>query len=174
MIKSYLDYKEYIKADYLANKLNRNGAIVSITWKYLLCLRRLELYTNTGSTIRKYLFRILLRHYSIKTGITIPVNTFGKGLYIPHYGCIVVNGSARFGENCVVQCGVNISEDVSGGDNIYLGAGCKLVIGVRIADYVIIGANAVVTKSIEESNTVWGGIPATKISSNGFKDREIV
>ncbi|WP_170275564.1 hypothetical protein [Lactococcus lactis] len=35
-----------------------------------------------------------------------------------------------------------------------------------IADHVTIGAGAVVVKSIEESYTTWGGVPATKISNN--------
>ena len=112
MITSYKDYKEYIEADFIANKLNRIGSLFSPTWKYLRCLRKLELYSNTNAIIRKQIYRILLLHHGLKTGITIPINTFGKGLYIPHYGCIVVNGSARFGDNCVIQCGVNISENV--------------------------------------------------------------
>lgn len=43
--------------------------------------------------------------------------------------------------------------------------------GVRIADYVIVAANAVLHDSIEEENVVVGGIPAKKISNNGNKDR---
>ena len=37
---------------------------------------------------------------------------------------------------------------------IYLGAGAKLLIGVHLADNIIVGANAVVTKSFEENNIV--------------------
>ena len=108
-----------------------------------------------------------MTHYSVKTGITIGPNSFGKGLYLPHYGYIVVNSSARFGDNCVVQCGVNVSESVVGGDNIYLGTGSKLMIGVNIKTGTIVGANAVVTKSFDEENIVVAGIPAKKISNNG-------
>lgn len=55
---------------------------------------------------------------SERLGITIGPNSFGKGLYMPHYGSIVVNGTARFGDYCIVQNGVNISESVvcGGGD----------------------------------------------------------
>ena len=47
---------------------------------------------------------------------------------------------------------------------IYLGAGSKLLIGVNLADNIIVGANAVVTKSFNEPNIVLAGIPARKIS----------
>lgn len=115
-----------------------------------------------------FIYRILLSRISLKTGITIPINTFDEGLYIPHYGYIVVNGTARFGDSCQIQCGVNISEKSCGGRHIYFGAGAKIMENIYIADDVIIGANAVVTHNIEEPNTVWAGVPAKKISNNGF------
>lgn len=52
---------------------------------------------------------------------------------------------------------------------IYLGAGSKLLIGVNLADNIIVGANAVVTKSFNEPNIVLAGIPARKISEKGMK-----
>ena len=55
------------------------------------------------------------------------------------------------------------------GGGIYLGAGAKLLIGVHLADNIIVGANAVVTKSFEENNIVIAGIPAKKISNKGTK-----
>ena len=52
---------------------------------------------------------------------------------------------------------------------IYLGAGSKLLIGVNLADNIIVGANAVVTKSFNEHNIVLAGIPARKINEKGMK-----
>ena len=52
---------------------------------------------------------------------------------------------------------------------IYLGAGSKLLIGVNLADNIIVGANAVVTKSFNEPNIVLAGIPARKIYEKGMK-----
>ena len=43
---------------------------------------------------------------------------------------------------------------------------------VTIADDVIIGANAVVTKDILEPNVVVAGVPAKIISRDGFKNRQ--
>ena len=176
MISCKADYKVYLKADRKANRLNSKFSMLkSIQWKYLKRLRFSEYVINCisdkygllGGVIKAFaMYR--LRQISVKTGITIPPNTFGKGLYIPHYGCIVVNGSARFGDNCIVQCGVNVSEGVQCGDNIYLGAGAKLLINVRLQSGTIVGANAVVNKSFEESNIVLAGIPAKIVSNKGM------
>ena len=179
MILSRKDLYDYLEADRKANHIN--GFIREMTfptWRYLRCLRHCEYYLNR----RNGLFnKIMCKYYqykllslSVKTGITLPPNTFGKGLYLPHYGSIVVNATARFGDNCVLQNGINISAKAGGGNNIYIGAGAKIMIGVRIADYVIIGANAVLTKSVDKENVVVAGIPAKIISQNGFKDRKEV
>ena len=116
-------------------------------------------------------YRYLLYKTSEKSGIQIPINTFKKGLDLPHHGTIVVNETARFGENCVVQAGVNVSAGVKGGNHIYLAAGAKIMKDITIADDVIVGANAVVTKDILESNVVVAGIPAKIISRDGFRNR---
>ena len=55
------------------------------------------------------------------------------------------------------------------GDNIFLGSGCKIIGEVSVADNVAVGANAVVTKNIEEPNTTWAGVPAKMISNHGSK-----
>ena len=45
------------------------------------------------------------------------------------------------------------------GDNVYVGAGAKVLVDVKIGDNVIIGANAVVITDIPD-NAVAVGIPA--------------
>lgn len=47
-------------------------------------------------------------------------------------------------------------------DNVWIGAGCKLLYGVTIGTGSIIAAGSVVNKSIE-SNSIAGGLPATII-----------
>ena len=176
MIDSVEAYRDYLRADAIANKVrSRSDLLFSPTWRYIKILRWNEYLVNClpknmmifGRILCKYAnFR--LRRISVRTGISIPINTFGKGLYLPHYGCIVVNSSARFGDYCIIQCGVNVSENVVCGDHIYLGAGAKLLIGVKLESGTIVGANAVVTKSFTESNIVIAGIPANVISRNGM------
>ena len=62
-------------------------------------------------------------------GFSIPINVFGPGLRINHYGLIVVNPKARVGAFCDIHQGVNIGEgfgkdDVPEiGDRVYIGLG---------------------------------------------------
>jgi serine O-acetyltransferase len=178
MIKSKQDYLEYLNTDMIVNHVEKfSTRITSYRWKYIKSMRKVEYLTNCKSNnivgkIRLKIARYFLKRISVLTGISIPPNTFGKGLFIPHYGSIVVNGSARFGDYCIIQNGVNVSEGVIGGDYLFLGAGCKILIGVNIPNYCIVGANAVVTKSVEEENVVLGGIPAKIISRKGTKNRD--
>jgi maltose O-acetyltransferase len=54
-------------------------------------------------------------------------------------------------------------EDIIIGNDVWLCAGCIITSGVKIADGVVVGANAVVTKSVEEENVIVGGVPANII-----------
>ena len=185
MIQSKADYREYLTADRIANhapKRYKYNLLCRIeggyNYLYLKYLRKVEYVLNckkgVWAKIELKLLNIRLKKLSVMTGLSIPPNTFGKGLYIPHWGSIVINGSAHFGDYCVVQSGVNVSESVKGGNHLYLAAGAKILIGVTIADDVIIAANAVVNKDVTEPNIVVGGIPAKKISDKGFKNRDKV
>jgi serine O-acetyltransferase len=182
MIKTKSDLKEYLKADAEVNGMRSFfKRYTSVQWQYIKRLRYTAYYINRKSFLPPPLSKLLvyysryrLQRLGLKTGYTIGPNTFGKGLLIPHTGTIVVNGTARYGSYCVLQCGVNISENAKGGDHIYFGTGSKIMRDTYIADDVIIGANAVVTKDVITPNIVVGGIPACKISDNGYKGRTIV
>lgn len=51
---------------------------------------------------------LIHKHLSYKLGFTLYKNQFGPGLYIMHYGTIVVNPKCRIGDNCNINAGVNI------------------------------------------------------------------
>ena len=173
MITNKQELKEYLRVDAKANKFDEGILpLFKIQRKYLRRLRKTEYLMNCKPRSLRTLFsRFLLNNLGTKTGWTIPPNVFGKGLYVPHYGTIIVNHTSRFGDNCVLQCGINISEGASGGNRLYFAAGSKVMKNVYIADGVIIGANAVVTKSVLEPDVVVAGIPAKIISKNGFLSR---
>ena len=103
-------------------------------------------------------------------GYSIPLNVFDAGLIIVHRGTIVVAKNTRAGKNCRIHEGVTIgatngsNEAATLGNNVFIGAGAKIIGAIEIADDVAIGANAVVVRSISEPGTTWGGIPAEKIS----------
>lgn len=173
MINSRSALKEYLFEDKKANKVCRFIESRRYTWQFIVRLRKYEYYYNCRrNSIQYYIAKLAYSRISVKTGISIGPNCFGKGLYLPHYGSIICNSNSRFGDYCVVQCGVNISEGCTGGHHLYFSAGAKILKNINIPDYCIIGANAVLTRSIETENSVYAGIPAKKISDNGMKTRK--
>lgn len=100
---------------------------------------------------------------SYKLGYTIFANNFGPGLYLGHYGTIVVNKAVRIGANCTMNVCVNIGMGGSViGDNVYFGPGVKIIKPVKIGNNVKLGANCVVIKDIPDDSIV-AGIPARVI-----------
>lgn len=173
MIKNKSDLIEYLNEDKrIMNTNRRKPSLHQVCWKYLILLRKAEYYTNVncvcGGGVLKKWYQFRLNALSIKTGIYIPLNTFGKGLALPHYGTIIVNESARFGDYCVIQAGVNVSANVHGGSYVYLAPGAKINENLTIADHVIVGSNCVVTHSVEYEGCTVAGVPAKKISDKGF------
>ncbi|MBU5487108.1 serine O-acetyltransferase [Clostridium sp. MSJ-8] len=118
-------------------------------------------------------FRLNLRRLSIKLGIQIPYYTdIDEGFMIFHYNCIVINGDAEIGKNFTIRHGVTVG-DVNGktpiiGDNVTIGAGAKVIGGIKVGNNVVIGANAVVNKDVPD-NCVVAGVPAKVIKVNNKK-----
>ena len=147
-------------------------------WKFQIALRRTEYYHNLYRVSKKQYILLYAWHWfwyhklSVKLGFSIPLNVFGPGLSIAHYGTIVVSNAAKVGKNCRLQEGVNIGATNGSekapqiGDNVFIGTGAKIIGDICIADDVAIGANAVVVKSITEKGVTYAGVPAKKISAN--------
>ena len=177
MIQSKQDLRKYLEQDKIAlgNKAKkRPNPLGDDVWRFQILMRKTEYHVNCAKNpVEKaiavwYRFRFLRR--SVKLGLSIPLNVAGPGFSIAHYGALVINSKARIGENCRIHAMVVIgakSGDPKApviGNNVYIGSGAKIIGNIHIADNVAIGANAVVTKSIEEPGTTWGGVPARKIS----------
>lgn len=179
MITNKKEYCEYLQQDQLAlgrQKDRRPRFFGDEIWKLERLLRRAEYTKNCkkgpiGIVLGKY-YGYRFHRLSVRLGMTLPINVFGPGLAIPHYGTIVVHANAKIGSNCRLQEGVTIGaangshEAAVIGNNCYFGSGAKVIGAVRIADDVAVGANAVVTRDISEQGTTWAGIPAHKISDN--------
>ena len=101
-----------------------------------------------------------------KNNAAIPLQTRIEGkLNLPHgLNGILISEGAVIGRNCTVYqqvtIGSNTLKDSKGagapviGDNVYIGAGAKIIGGVRIGDNVRIGANCVVVEDIPSNCTV--------------------
>lgn len=156
------------------------GAPKHIRSKELLfvsALRHVEYYsTQTG--IRKlggYYWKVIYKLLSNVCNVMIPPNVFGKGLLIAHLQNIVISANCSVGEYCCIfhstTMGISVGSD-DHGECPKIGNGCTICTGagifgnVWIADGVTVAANAVVVKTVTESNAVVGGIPARVISKD--------
>jgi serine O-acetyltransferase len=102
------------------------------------------------------------------TGIHIQRESdIGPGLVIHNFSNIMVLAK-RIGHSCTVNQGVTVGS-VRGtgwpviGNNVYLGAGCKVMGGVTIGDNVVVSANSLVVTDVPTNCTVMG-VPARIIS----------
>lgn len=97
---------------------------------------------------------------------------FGPGFVIVHSFGIVINSSVKAGRNLVIEHGVTIGAEKGKspvlGDNIFIGAGAKIIGAVTIGSDAKIGANAVVTKDVPAGATMVG-IPARVVRIYGKK-----
>jgi len=179
----FKEFKTYIDSD-LYRYYGRLGLptflkayLKEAGFKYTFWMRFAEYLHQKPLT--RYTLYILAKywHYRLgyKFGISIPIGTdIGPGLYIGHFGTIVLNGGVELGSNCNLSQGVTIGQSNRGkysgvptiGSGVYFGPGSKIVGNINIGDNAVIGANAVVITNIE-NNGVYGGIPAIKISNNG-------
>jgi serine O-acetyltransferase len=113
----------------------------------------------------------------IITGIDLPHKAeIGKGLFINHFGGIIISPEAKIGEYCNLSNDITIGfggrSDNQGcptlGDRVFIGPGARIFGRIIIGNDVAIGANAVVTKDLPD-NAVAVGVPAQIISYNSSK-----
>ena len=168
MITNKAELKHYLAQDQAALKceLKKHPRLFGDEiWKFEIALRKTEYYLNVyGIHFPLYkLSKARFMYLSLKLGFSIPLNVFGPGLSIAHYGTIVVNNLAKVGSNCRLHVDTLIGGRIAGapvlGDNCYIGTGAKIFGNITIGNNVKIGANAVVNKSFPDNVTIVG-VPA--------------
>ena len=99
----------------------------------------------------------------------------GRGIFFAHpVGCTI--GASKIGDNVTVFQGVGLGALHADqaftpelrcviGDNVILGAGCKVLGPYHIGSNVTVGANSVVMQSVPANQTVFG-VPARVVPSS--------
>lgn len=67
---------------------------------------------------------------------------------------------------------INKPQDVTLGEHIWLGESVSILKGVSLNDNVVVATHSVVTKPIEDSNIIIGGVPAKIVKKDIGWDRE--
>ena len=114
--------------------------------------------------LRKY---ARLRHlvWTVLTGSDIdPHMRFGNNLKLPHPTGVVIHQDAVIGNNCMIMQQVTIGRTADEGvptigNDVYIGAGAKILGKVSVGDGARIGAQAVVMSDVPAHCTAVG-IPA--------------
>lgn len=139
--------------------------------KYMFALRYTEYCIDRISFVHNPFLKVYyqiktfywlsrLRKLSYITQFQIPPFTVGKGLVIWHWGTIIINPNARIGENCTLNPMVVIGHKNPGegapkiGNNVFIGAGSKIIGDIHIGNNVIIGQNVVITNDIPDNTIV--------------------
>lgn len=171
-LKRYPNYGRYRIYNILLMSEN------AVLRRHQILLRKTEYHINSGHRFLSRIYRMRLELFQMKWRIHIPPNVFGRGLRVMHVGEMHINGRARAGENCTVHAHTSLAAagfndgvpTIGNGVVLFMGA---IVAGdIHIADNVVIGANSVVSRSVEEENVTVAGNPAKIVSHKGRVEME--
>lgn len=112
--------------------------------------------TKLKNYIRRTIYYSYFEHYSAYIGIN---SVFKDNIIFPHeFNGIFISENAVIGNNVVIFQQVtigsnNLSDSIRRGsptigDNVYIGAGAKIIGKITIGNNVRIGANCIVTKDV--------------------------
>lgn len=180
--KDLYEYLDYEKKLYLEDSINkRMRQYISknyniYLWKYVKELRKTEYYFNCTHGLKKIIMYTYHRRrkasLGFKLGIQMYINNFEKGLKIAHPFSIIINKSAKIGENCTLRGNNCIGNDGFSndnvpilGNNVNIGWGTIIYGNINIGNNCIIGANSTVNKSFPD-NSIIVGCPAKKIEKS--------
>ena len=129
--------------------------------------------------------RMISQFSRFLTGIEIhPKDKIGKNLFIDHGMGVVIGETSEIGDNVTIYHAVTlggISPSINSDnqrntkrhptlmDNVVVGSGAQILGPVVIGSNAKIGANAVVTKDVQE-NSVMVGIPAKNVGESSSSD----
>lgn len=172
LLPNIKQYKEMIEYDYrylcaFKNKTEMpKSYLKGYEWKVTETYRKFQ--ANQNTVWKKYYVR-KLKKLEYKTGINFENNTsIGKGFIIGHWGTIVLNGKAHFGNQFFVTHNVTVGRDIRGkrkgvptfGNRVVIRTNSIVVGNIHIGNDVLIAPNTFVNFDVPDHSVVIGN-PAT-------------
>lgn len=136
-------------------------AIMSDGTSAVILYRMMQWNNKKGLKLIAYMFQWLNK---LLNGCVIGIKAdFQPRLIIAHPIGVVINSKVTGGADIVIESGVVIGDNKGKsptlGNNIFIGSGAKIFGDITIGNDILVGANAVVTKSFHDS-CILLGIPA--------------
>jgi serine O-acetyltransferase len=147
-------------------------------FKYSYFLRKCFFYKNQGSKVKYLFFKLFLRKYTYKFGFDIPPDcNIGKGLYIGHFGRVIIHEDAEIGCNVNISPGVTIGQTNRGknkgvpkiGNNVWIGTNAIIVGKIQIGNNVLIAPGAFINFGVPDNAVVIGN-PGKIVSYKGTEE----
>ena len=178
---------EYIQADLAKYGIRHNFTLLAF-FKYTFfkvtpgikfsIIFRLCQHYRKRNKVLFYFFFLWLKRIKYAYGFDISYRTqIGKGLYIGHFGGIVIHGDAVLGENCNISQGITIGVLNRGkhmgvptiGNNVFIGPNAVVLGGITIGNNALIGVNSLVNFDVPD-NAVVAPALSTIISYKGTEN----
>lgn len=111
----------------------------------------------------RYRIPVISRFYTLLLNCDIFCDLKHREVFMPHPYGIIIHSKTQIGQRVVImqqvtlggrQLGVNEAPIIE--DDVYIGAGAKVLGNVRIGSHAVIGANAVVTRDVPAGAVVVG------------------
>lgn len=173
------DARRWIKPGSIRDDANLSpGTLLKLYYRHLPL--RAMLWFRLGSWFKAreipffpgFIQRLIYRRYGLEIVVGADI---GGGLYIAHpVGTVIA--PRKMGRNCSVIASVTIGmrnewEFPRIGDNVFVGAGARVLGGISVGDGAVIGANAVVINDVPSGATVVG-IPARQKGPRAEADHQ--
>jgi serine O-acetyltransferase len=127
--------------------------------------------------LARFLCQVARKGIEILTGISLPPECeIGEGLYIGHFGTIIISSMTVIGKNCNLSQGVTLGVSGRGdqrgapiiGNRVYIAANAVVAGKITIGNDVVIGACTVVTTSVPDRAVVVGNPAQIKSFRGSF------
>lgn len=149
-------------------------------FRFTYYLRKVAFYSKKKRSVAVFSYiynRVLLHHYRFKYGFDIsPTTSIGPGLYIGHFGGVVISPYAVLGANINIAQGVTIGAASRGPrtgsptleDRVWVGANAIIVGKVTIGREALIAPGAYVNFDVPAHSVVLGN-PGQIVSNSGSR-----